>query len=220
VLELARREARRIAAGKEGHGPACRQDDINELIVRLAREGKRVVRLKGGDPTVFGRAGEEVEACRAAGIPVGIVPGVTAAAAAAAALNLSLTHRDVARRVQFVTGHDRHGHLPPDLDIAALADPKATTCLYMAGRTAPALARDLIQHGLPASTPVVVMTNVSLKKEQTLRTTVGGLARDFTPPGDGPLILLVGAAMAETIGEPLQAPERTVFRTEPYFLEA
>ena len=105
--------------------PGCRQDEINELIVELAREGKRVVRLKGGDPTVFGRVGEEVAACRAAGIPVSIVAGVTAAAAAAASLNLSLTHRDVARRVQFVTGHDRHGRLPSDLDLAALADPQA-----------------------------------------------------------------------------------------------
>ena len=220
VLELGRREARRIAVGKEGHGPACRQDDINDLMVQLAREGKRVVRLKGGDPTIFGRAGEEVEACRTAGIPVSIVPGVTTAAAAAAALNLSLTHRDVARRVQFVTGHDRHGRLPADLDVGALADPKVTTCLYMAGRTAPALALDLMQHGLPASTAVVVMTNVSLKNERSLRTTVAGLARDFDPPAEGPVIVLIGAAMAGAdVRRPLAAAVRHL-RSEPYFLEA
>jgi uroporphyrin-III C-methyltransferase / precorrin-2 dehydrogenase / sirohydrochlorin ferrochelatase len=221
VLELARREARRIAVGKEGHGPACRQDDINGLIVKLARDGKRVVRLKGGDPTIFGRAGEEVEACEAAGIPVSMVPGVTTAAAAAAALNLSLTHRDVARRVQFVTGHDRHGHLPADLDIAALADPKATTCLYMAGRTAPALAVELIQRGLPGGTAVVVMTNVSLQNEHIVRTTLSGLARDFAPREDGPVIVLIGAALAEADAPQAQAADvRPPLRSEPYFLEA
>jgi uroporphyrin-III C-methyltransferase/precorrin-2 dehydrogenase/sirohydrochlorin ferrochelatase len=196
VLELGRREARRIAVGKEGHGPSCRQGDINELIVGLAQEGKRVVRLKGGDPAVFGRAGEELEACRTAGIPVTMVPGVTAATAAVAALNLSLTHREVARRVQFVTGHDQDGRLPPDLDVAALADPKATTCVYMARRTAPELARDLVAHGLPASTPAVAMTNVSRPEEETVRTTVGDLANRELP-GDGPLILLIGAALAQ-----------------------
>jgi uroporphyrin-III C-methyltransferase/precorrin-2 dehydrogenase/sirohydrochlorin ferrochelatase len=196
VLELARREARRVAVGKEGHGPSCRQADINELIVRLAREGKRVVRLKGGDPTIFGRAGEEVEACRAAGIPVAIVPGVTTAAAAAASLNLSLTHRDVARRVQFATGHDRHGRLPADLDLAALADPKATTCLYMAGRTAADLARKLVARGLPPGTAAVVMSNVSRKNETTLHTSVAELARGLAPASDGPVIVMIGAAMA------------------------
>jgi uroporphyrin-III C-methyltransferase / precorrin-2 dehydrogenase / sirohydrochlorin ferrochelatase len=220
VLELARREARRIAVGKEGHGPSCRQDDINDVIVNLARDGKRVVRLKGGDPTVFGRATEEVEACRAAGIPVRVVPGVTTAAAAAAALSLSLTHRDIARRVQFVTGHDRHGGLPPDLDITALADPKATTCLYMAGRTVAGLARDLIREGLPASTDAVIMTNVSLKNEHTIRTTLGGLARGFDPPREGPVIVLIGAALAQPHMHEPQPGEVRSIRSEPYFMEA
>ena len=197
VLELGRREARRIAVGKEGHGPACRQDDINELIVRLAREGNRVVRLKGGDPTVFGRAGEEVKACRVAGVPVRIVAGVTAAAAAAAALNLSLTHRDIARRVQFVTGHDRDGHLPADLDLAALADPKATTCLYMARRTAGDLAQRLLDKGLPGSTPVIVMINVSRQDEDAVHGSIADLARGFPIPGDGPVVVMIGAALAQ-----------------------
>ena len=220
VLELARREARRIAVGKEGHGPACRQDEINELIIKLAREGKRVVRLKGGDPTIFGRAGEEIEACRAAGIHVSIVPGVTTASAAAAALNLSLTHRDVARRVQFVTGHDRHGRLPPDLNVAALADPKATTCLYMAGSTAEDLARKLISEGLPPNTAAVVMTNVSRKDERTLRTTLIDLAGGFAVPSDGPVLVMIGAALSEA-GDPLpQSFAVGQLRSEPYFLEA
>ena len=109
ILDYARREARTMLVGKTGHGPSCRQDDINALMVQLARSGKQVVRLKSGDPLVFGRAGEEIEACRAAGIPVTVVPGVSAAQGAAAALGLSLTHRDAARRLQFVTGHDRRG---------------------------------------------------------------------------------------------------------------
>lgn len=220
VLELGRREARRIAVGKEGHGPACRQDDINDLIVRLAREGRRVVRLKGGDPTIFGRAGEEVEACRAADIPVAIVPGVTTAAAAAASLNLSLTHRDVARRVQFATGHDRHARLPADLDLAALADPKATTCLYMAGRTAADLAHKLIERGLPPGTAAVAMSNVSRNNETRLHTSVGELARGFTSPGDGPVIVMIGAAMAQAQAQPrTRSATHAGLRSEPYFLE-
>ncbi|HEX8167447.1 MAG TPA: siroheme synthase CysG [Beijerinckiaceae bacterium] len=197
VLELARREARRIAVGKEGHGPACRQDDINALILDLARAGNRVVRLKGGDPAIFGRAGEEIEACRAAGIPVAVVPGVTAATAAAASLALSLTHREVARRVQFVTGHDRDGRLPDDLDLPALADPKATTCVYMARRTAAVLAGRLVERGLDADTPALAVANVSRRDEEALRTTLGEIARGLRLPGDGPLVLIVGAALAK-----------------------
>src|SRR5205823_421711 len=115
VLELARREAKRIAVGKKGHGPSCRQADINARIVELARAGEIVVRLKGGDPTIFGRATEEIAACRAAGIPVTIVPGISAAQGAAASLGLSLTERKRARRMQFLTGHGADGCLPDDI---------------------------------------------------------------------------------------------------------
>ena len=153
VLELGRREARRIHVGKEGHGAACRQEDISALIVDLALAGERVVRLKGGDPSVFGRTGEEIEACRQAGVPARIVPGVTTASAAAASLGLSLTHRDVARRLQFITGHDRHGELPADLDFRALADPHSTLVVYMGRRTAARLAARLIAEGCPRRRP-------------------------------------------------------------------
>jgi len=111
ILELARREARRIAVGKKGHGPSCRQSDINRQIVELAQAGETVVRLKGGDPLIFGRATEEIEACRAAGISVELIPGISAAQGAAAALGFSLTERHVARRVQFVTLQVLEGHL-------------------------------------------------------------------------------------------------------------
>ena len=112
VLDFARREAKKMLVGKTGHGPSCKQSDINALMVELARSGKRVVRLKGGDPMIFGRAGEEIEACRKAGIAIEVVPGITAAQGAASRLGVSLTQRRDARRVQYVTGHAGNGELP------------------------------------------------------------------------------------------------------------
>jgi uroporphyrin-III C-methyltransferase/precorrin-2 dehydrogenase/sirohydrochlorin ferrochelatase len=195
VLELGRREAQRIAVGKEGHGPSCRQDDINALLVSLALQGRRVVRLKGGDPGIFGRTGEEVAACRAAGIPVRIVPGITAGTAAAAALGISLTHRDHAQRVQFVTGHSRAGALPPDIDLDALADPRATTVVYMGRRTAGELARKIVARGLPENTPVLVASNLSRPGETVSVTTAADLARG-SPGDDGaPTLVLIGAVL-------------------------
>ncbi len=122
ILEFARREAKKMLVGKTGHGPSCRQDEINVLMVSLARSGKHVVRLKGGDPMIFGRADEEIEACHAAGIAVEVVPGISTAQAAASRLGVSLTHRRDARRVQFVTAHAENGSLPDNLDWASLAD--------------------------------------------------------------------------------------------------
>ena len=197
VLELGRREARRIHVGKEGHGAACRQEDISALLVDLALAGERVVRLKGGDPAIFGRTGEEVAACREAGIPVRIVPGVTTASAAAATLGLSLTHRDHARRVQFVTGHDRHGRLPADLDFRALADPAATLVVYMGRRTASELARRLLDHGLAGATPVVALADVSRRDEVAHHLTLEGLRDGLVLPERRPAIILIGAALAE-----------------------
>ena len=195
VLELGRREAQRIRVGKEGHGPSCRQEDISALVVSLAREGKRVVRLKGGDPAIFARTGEEVAACRRAGIPVRIVPGITAATAAAASLSISLTHRDHSQRVQFVTGHGRQGALPPDLDLEALADPRATTVVYMARRTAAELAAKLLARGVPATMPAIVATNVSRPDEAATETTVGHLARALGSSNDtAPTLVVIGTA--------------------------
>jgi uroporphyrin-III C-methyltransferase/precorrin-2 dehydrogenase/sirohydrochlorin ferrochelatase len=197
VLELGRREAQRIRVGKEGHGPSCRQEDISALLVSLAREGRRVVRLKGGDPAIFARTGEEVAACRGAGIPVRIVPGITAATAAAASLGVSLTHRDHAQRVQFVTGHGRQGALPPDLDLEALADPRATTIVYMARRTAAELAGKLLARGVSATTPAIIATNVSRPDETAMATTVAGLAEGAALGDDvAPTLVLIGAACA------------------------
>lgn len=196
ILELGRREARRVHVGKEGHGAACRQEDISSLLVDLALAGERVVRLKGGDPAIFGRTGEEVAACREAGIPVRVVPGVTTASAAAAALGGSLTHRDHARRVEFVTGHDRSGRLPQDLDFAALADPRATLVVYMARRTAAELALRLLRQGRAPATPAVAMTDVSRPSAAGVAMTLADLARSGVPLPEGrPVIILIGEAL-------------------------
>ena len=140
ILDFARREAKKMLVGKTGYGPSCRQDEINSLMIALARAGKRVVRLKGGDPMIFGRAGEEIAACRAAGIAVEVVPGITAAQGAAARLTVSLTQRRDARRLQYVTGHGENGRLPEDTDWKSLADPAATTVVYMPKKTIAELA--------------------------------------------------------------------------------
>ena len=196
ILELGRREARRVHVGKEGHGAACRQEDISSLLVDLALAGERVVRLKGGDPAIFGRTGEEVAACREAGVPVRIVPGITTASAAAAALGGSLTHRDHARRVEFVTGHDRTGRLPQDLDFAALADPHTTLVVYMARRTAAELARRLLREGRAPATPAAAMTDVSRPDAAVAAMTLGDLARSGIPLPEGrPVIVLIGEAL-------------------------
>lgn len=165
VLELARREAKRMMVGKRGGRASCKQEDINALMIKLARQGKRVVRLKAGDPMVFGRAGEEIAALDAAGIPVAVIPGITAALAAASSLGVSLTHRDAAHSVRFVTGHSRQGELPNDLDWRGLADSETSLMVYMGGRTGGAFAAKLIGEGLSPTTPVAVVNAVSRRDE-------------------------------------------------------
>ena len=196
ILDYARREARTMLVGKTGHGPSCRQDDINALMVSLARSGKQVVRLKSGDPLVFGRAGEEIEACRLAGIPIAVVPGVTAAQGAAAALGVSLTHRDAARRLQYVTGHDRRGALPEDLNWGALADPSVTTVVYMPKKTLRVLLERAVREGLAPATPALVVFNATRPEQAVVTGTACDLADRIEAAGlDGPAILMVGDAL-------------------------
>ena len=198
VVDMARREARKIDVGKRGYLPSCKQDEITQLMIGLAREGKRVVRLKGGDPMIFGRANEEIEGLRAAGIPVAVVPGVTAALGAAASLGTSLTERSAARRLQFVTAHARDGRLPEDIDGRALADPGASTVVYMGVRTMPALVEKLLAHGLPPATPCVLVERATCPDERRLRGTIATmpeLARAADPTG--PCLLLVGVVFAD-----------------------
>ncbi len=161
VLELARREAKRLMVGKRGRRASCAQDDINDLMTRLALKGKHVVRLKSGDPMIFGRAGEEIEHLERAGVPVDVVPGITAGIALASALGVSLTHREMAQSVRFVTGCAKTGRLPDNLDWRGLADPLTTTIFYMAGGTAGTIAVRLVEEGFAPDTPAVMVSNVS-----------------------------------------------------------
>lgn len=193
VLELARREARRMLVGKRGGRASCSQDDINAMALKLARQGKNVVRLKSGDPMVFGRAGEEIEALRAEGITVEVIPGITAASALASSLGASLTHRDHAQSVRFVTGHGRDGDMP-DLDWRGLADPATTLAVYMGGRTASEFARRLLAQGRAGATPVVLAESVSRPEQAIRHTTLASLAVGPSGRADGPVLLGIGEA--------------------------
>ena len=200
IVEFARREAKKMLVGKTGHGPSCKQDEINRLMVTLARAGRRVVRLKGGDPMIFGRGDEEIAACRRAGVAVEVVPGITAAQGAASRLKLSLTHRDTARRLQYVTGHDRDGKLPPDIDWRSIADPSATTIVYMPKKTLRELSTRAVAQGLDPSTPAVAIANATRVDETVVAGTIGDIAQkieDRAP--EGPVLVMIGRVLAEVV---------------------
>jgi uroporphyrin-III C-methyltransferase/precorrin-2 dehydrogenase/sirohydrochlorin ferrochelatase len=200
VLDFARREAKKMLVGKTGNGPACKQSEINDLMIKLAKAGKRVVRLKGGDPMIFGRAGEEIEACRAAGIPVEVVPGISAAQGAAARLGVSLTHRVEARRLQYITGHDRDGALPSDIDWRALADPAATTVVYMPKKTLRELSERAIAQGLDPATPAVAVANATRPDEVIVAGTIADIAeRIDAAEVKGPTLVMIGTVLADLL---------------------
>jgi uroporphyrin-III C-methyltransferase / precorrin-2 dehydrogenase / sirohydrochlorin ferrochelatase len=206
ILDLVRPDARRIDVGKRCGRHAMSQAAINRLIVTLALSGAHVVRLKGGDPFVFGRGGEELDSLRAAGVPVEVVPGVTAACAAAASLQIPLTHRDVARSLHFVTGHGSDGEVPAH-DWRALAASGGTIAAYMASKTFRRVAASLIEAGLPAATPAVAVENASRPDERHLHGTVGTLADLLeTDHPDGPTLVLIGSVVA--MASTLHAEER------------
>jgi uroporphyrin-III C-methyltransferase len=192
VLDLCRPDARRIDVGKRCGRHAMNQAAINALTVRLARSGLHVVRLKGGDPFVFGRGGEEMDSLRAAGVPVEVVPGVTAACAAAASLQIPLTHRDMARSLHFVTGHGSDGSVPAH-DWRALAASGGTIAAYMAGKTLRRVAASLMEAGLAGSTPAVAVENASRPNESQVFATLATLADaiDAAAP-TGPTMVLIG----------------------------
>lgn len=208
VLDLIGPDARIVHVGKRSGRHSKDQATIDALLVEAALEGNRVVRLKGGDPAIFGRATEEIEACRAAGIAVRICPGVTAASAAAAGLGASLTLRGLARKLVFVTAHAKAGE-PLDMDWQSLSDPQATVAVYMGKAAAGDVSRQLIEAGLPAETPVALVENASLENERHFHTRLDLLplaAR--TALGDGPALLLIGAAMGfAQLAQPLRSSE-------------
>jgi uroporphyrin-III C-methyltransferase/precorrin-2 dehydrogenase/sirohydrochlorin ferrochelatase len=197
VLDLARREAKRVCVGKRGGRPSCHQSDINALMIRFACGGNRVVRLKGGDPMLFGRAGEEIAELAAAGISVDVVPGITAGLALAATLGASLTHRDLAHSVRFVTGHGRHGDLPANLDWAGLADPETTLIVYMGGRTAGSMSARLLDEGLAPNTPACAVAALSRPEETRWTGPLAELEHGMAilPPGQ-PVLVGIGHVFA------------------------
>lgn len=175
ILGLAA-QADLVAVGKRAGRPSPKQDHVSRLLVDHALAGQRVVRLKSGDCGMFGRLEEELTALQAAGISYEIIPGVTSASAAAAAAGIPLTRRMTARRVQFVTGADVTGALPVSTNMAALADPQATTVIYMGRRTFADLAARLIAHGLPADTPALLAEAISTPDQHISRHTIASLA--------------------------------------------
>ena len=197
VLGHARPGADLVAVGKRAGRPSPNQAHVSRLLVDYAATGARVVRLKSGDPGLFGRLEEEIAALRSAGIAFEIVPGVSSACAAAAAAGIPLSRRLNARRVQFVTGHDVTGDLP-DHSMAALADPAAATVVFMPKRTFPALVRALVAAGLTGDTPALIAENVGYPDQSIVRGTIAAIAADLERDvSDRPALILYGALMDE-----------------------
>ncbi len=195
VLDLIPPHVRRVPVGKRSGRHSKTQPAIDALLVAAARAGERVVRLKGGDPSIFGRATEEIEALTAHGFRVRICPGITAASAAAASAGVSLTLRGSARHVRFVTAHVRAG-APLELDWADLANPSGTVAFYMGRAAAPDISRQLIAHGLDPATPVLIAADVSLPEECLVHARLDLLALAINrAPGAGPTLILVGEAV-------------------------
>ena len=197
VVAMGRRDAERVYVGKAKGTHAVTQDEINALLVRHAQAGKRVVRLKSGDPLIFGRAGEEIAALRAAGISFDIVPGVTAAFAAAAEAEIPLTLRGISSALVFATGHDADGETLPDW--AGLALKGVTVAVYMGCSVAGKVAGQLIAAGLDAKTPVALIENASLPDTRAFAGRLDELSRIAAKPEiSGPVLILIGDVVAES----------------------
>jgi uroporphyrin-III C-methyltransferase len=195
ILDLAPANCLKIQTGKRAGRTSMAQTTINRLMVRLARRGLDVVRLKGGDPSVFGRVGEEMAALRAAGIEAQVIPGVTAAAAAAAQFGFPLTHRGQARRVVLTTARLDQGSLAEDW--RAAADPEATLAIYMGGAAAGAIRDRLLAAGRPATTPVLAVENAGRPNARLFTGVLASLAEMAPSDLDGPVLIVVGEVAAQ-----------------------
>jgi uroporphyrin-III C-methyltransferase/precorrin-2 dehydrogenase/sirohydrochlorin ferrochelatase len=195
VMELVRRDAERIYVGKQRDQHTLQQEDINHLLVRLAQEGKRVLRLKGGDPFIFGRGGEEIETLMENGIPFQVVPGITAASGVASYAGIPLTHRDHAQSCIFATGHLRDGTV--DLDWPVLARPGQTIVIYMGLVGLPEICRQLVAHGLPASTPAAVVQQGTLPQQRVVVSNLANLAHEVEVAGlHAPCLTIIGTVVS------------------------
>lgn len=193
ILEHAGHDTDLIGVGKRAGRASPKQHHVSQVLVDHAKAGLRVVRLKSGDSGMFGRLEEEITALKEADIPFEIIPGVTAASAAAATAGIPLTRRLTARRVQFITGADVTGDLPEDVNMAALADPMATTVVYMGKRTFPGLVARLMEHGLPADTPALLAEAVSTPDEKVTRHTIQSLGKHLeTTTSTTPALIFYG----------------------------
>lgn len=191
ILELARRDAERIYAGKRCHRSSLPQEAINQLLVNLANAGKQVVRLKGGDPFFFGRGGEEIETLAACGIPYEVVPGVTAANGVACYAGIPLTHRDYAQSCVFATGHLKDGTV--NLDWDALARPRQTLVIYMGLGGLAEICRQLARHGLPATMPAAAVQSGTTRNQRVVTGTLQTLPDLVAAVGlQSPVLLIVG----------------------------
>ncbi len=195
VLDLARRDAPRIYAGKQRASHALSQESINALLVRLAREGKRVLRLKGGDPFIFGRGGEEIETLAQEGIPFQVVPGITAAAGCAAYAGIPLTHRDYAQSCVFVTGHLKNDKVA--LDWERLIQPQQTIVIYMGLVGLPVICRELIGHGMAPDTPAALVEQGTTEDQRVFTATVATLAEKVAAAEvRAPTLIIIGGVVS------------------------
>ena len=195
IMEMVRRDAEIVYVGKERDKHTMQQENINQLLVRLAKEGKRVLRLKGGDPFIFGRGGEEIELLAQEGVAFQVVPGITAANGCSSYAGIPLTHRDYAQSCVFVTGHLKDGSV--DLNWKALAHPNQTVVFYMGLHGAPTLCKEMVAHGLPGSTPVALVEQGTTPQQRvyiaTLDTLLDVIASEDIKP---PTLIIVGEVVS------------------------
>jgi len=195
ILDLIPASARRIDVGKKPKHHPVPQAQINALLIELAESGQTIVRLKGGDPFIFGRGSEEAAVLRSAGVPVAVAPGITAAQGISAATGVPLTHRGLAKSVRFVTGHCR-GNLPLDLDWQGLANADTTLVVYMGHANIRHIAGELLAHGLPSDHPVLVVVNGTRANETRLVTHLGALQKTSADmPVPGPVLFIIGGVV-------------------------
>ncbi len=195
IVDMTRRDAERIYVGKRRADHALPQEDINQLLVRLAKEGKRVLRLKGGDPFIFGRGGEEIETLAAEGVAFQVVPGITAASGVASYAGIPLTHRDYAQSCVFVTGHLKDGTM--NLDWEQLARPKQTVVVYMGLHGLDTLCAQLIEHGLPDTTPIAIVQHGTQPTQRVITGTLATLpAIAEREKPQAPTLIIVGGVVA------------------------